>query len=115
MSVNARHYLIYGVKMTAKQYNEKYNIEENEYIHSQYWKSKKQKKGDLIVVVDGMSQEYAIIGKLVASTYESYEGFPMTVFNQQTFDEQSVRVELKEKFAIDHNLTLNFLLFTHYS
>lgn len=116
MSVNENHYIILGIKMDTDDYNEKYNIEENDSIHDAYTNRRTQKKGDTVVVVDGMSDEYAIIGKLIAKSRESYEGLPMTAIDKKAFSDKKLKKELIDTFGFnEEELNLNVYIFTHYS
>jgi hypothetical protein len=116
MSVNENHYVILGIKMKYKEYSEKYNIEECDSIHDSYTNRRTQKKGDIVVVVDGMSAEYVIIGKLLAKSRESYEGIPTTIINKEVFEDAQLRNELIEKFGFkESEINLNIIVFTHYS
>lgn len=116
MSVNENHYIILGIKMSYDDYNEKYKIEENETIHDQYANRRSQKSGDMVVVVDGMSGEYAFIGKLIAKSRESYEGIPMTAVDKKMFNDKKLKKELTEKFEFtEDELDIQLHVFTHYS
>lgn len=116
MSVNENHYIILGIKMTYDEYNEKYNIEENDSIHDEYDNRRSQKKGDIVVIVDGMSTEYAFIGKLIAKSRESYEGIPMTAIDKKVFNDKKLKKELIDSFGFTENeINLNVYVFTHYS
>lgn len=116
MSVNENHYIILGIKMSCDDYNEKYNIEENDSIHDEYDNRRSQKKGDMVVVVDGMSGEYAFIGKLVGKSRESYEGIPMTEITKKMFNDKKLKKELIETFGFTaEELDINVHIFTHYS
>lgn len=116
MSVNENHYIILGIKMTYDDYNEKYNIEENDSLHDAYTNRRTQKKGDTVVIVDGMSGEYAFIGKLIAKSRESYEGLPMTAIDKKAFSDKKLKKELIETFGFaEDELDLNVYIFTHYS
>lgn len=116
MSVNENHYIILGVKMTNDDYNEKYNIEENETIHDQYANKRSQKAGEMVVVVDGMSGEYAFIGKLIAKSKESYECIPMSSIDKKMFNDKKLKKELTETFGFtDDELNIQLHVFTHYS
>lgn len=116
MSVNENHYIILGVKMTYDDYSEKYNIEENDNIHDAYTNRRTQKKGDTVVIVDGMSCEYAFIGKLIAKSRESYECIPMTEINNKIFNDKKFKKELIDNFGFNEaELKLNVYIFTHYS
>lgn len=102
--------------MTNDDYNEKYNIEANETIHDQYANRRSQKSGDMVVVVDGMSGEYAFIGKLIAKSRESYEGIPMSAIDKKMFSDKKLKKELSETFGFTENeLNIQLHVFTHYS
>lgn len=115
MSVNENHYIILGIKMSYDDYNQKYNIEENDSLHDLYTNRRNQKKGDTVVVVDGMSSEYAFIGKLLGKSRESYEGIPMTAIDKKVFNDKKLKKELMETFNLSEDeIKLNIYVFTHY-
>lgn len=116
MSVNENHYVIVGIKMSYDDYAIKYNTEENYDVHEDYMNRRKQKAGEMVVVVDGMSGEYAIIGKLIAKSRESYEGIPTTEINKKVFNDKKLKKELVETFGFNKDdLNINIHVFTHYS
>lgn len=116
MSVNENHYIILGIKMDFDEYQKKFNVEENDSVHDQYTNRRNQKAGDIVVVVDGMSGEYAVIGRLIAKSRESYEGIPMTVIDKKVFNDKKLKKALIESFGFhEDEIIINIYAFTHYS
>ncbi len=114
MSVKETHYIIYGVSLNGKDYQEKYNIEENYDVHSDYC-HRKNRTGDIVVVFDGMSNKYAIIGKLIKKTNE-FEGISMTAIDKSLFEDKALVKELSEKFSLSvDEIKPQLFIFTHYS
>lgn len=114
MSVRETHYIIYGVSLDGKHYQEKYNLEENYDVHSEYC-HRKNRNGDLVVVFDGMSNKYAIIGKLIKKTNE-FEGISMTAIDKSLFDDRELVKNLSDKFQLKADeIKPQLFIFTHYS
>ena len=102
--------------MDFDEYQKKFNVEENDSVHDQYTNRRNQKAGDIVVVVDGMSGEYAVIGRLIAKSRESYEGIPMTVIDKKVFNDKKLKKALIESFGFhEDEIIINIYAFTHYS
>lgn len=111
MSTNKTDYIILGIKMEYSEYNSRFNPDDDWCIHEEYFNSK---INDLIVVKDGMSGKYVVIGKLIDKS-EEYEGLSMNTINKDIFKDKKLIKNMQNIFGFEESeIKLNILVFSHY-
>lgn len=117
MSVRENIYVVHGIVLDYEEYNERYNIDDNEQIHDDY--TGKDSFNDLNIIADYMSGDYVVIGHVLESA-DLYNGesLPFITINPTEHDKLEVKNNLKEYLGIDideEGLSLEVFAFTHYS
>lgn len=123
MSVREEQYVVYGVKLSVKEYKKRYQTEDNEYDdepHASF--DGYDEETELDVIYDGMSGNYVVIGKVLVYA-DSYDGDSMsfTKLNMTTKEKKAVAKELEKYFGItiedqkDEDMKPEYMAFTHYS
>lgn len=111
MSTNKKQYVVLGVKMSFKDYEEMFDRDEDPFVHEEFYEAK---EGGLIVVLDGMDCEYVVIGRLIKMS-DKYNDFPMTIINESIFNNDGLLEEMVNVFNFKpEDINLQVIIFNHY-
>lgn len=113
-----QHNLILIGRDIGKQYYDDNEWEKEDNLYDKYDLNYKSEEGDIVIISDGYSGEYFIVGKLVKVDYECEgNGFGMFIpdTNSDEFIDGSneIRELIKELYDIDVNPT--YIVMTHYT
>ena len=119
MSVNATHYVVFGVVITDEiQVNDFFKIEEShldfmeDYHDNPYDPKIIPNKSGINVIADGMNGEYVVVGKILA---KSNTGLELIELNPEILDIKDNYLELDETLGTNfRNLNFKYIVFTHW-
>jgi len=132
MSVHATHYVVYGVAITdEKKVKDFFALEEShdDLLHDEYYDNPYKEeitptKSGIHIIVDGMNSGYVVIGKIIAKGLENgleFTKVPLPYKKQTKIEGTLGSGLLRTIIDLDkilgtkfRNLTLQYLVFTHW-
>lgn len=110
MGVRREEFIIYGFNVGMESYDDNKFEEYEEYF---------DKRGNIFYLIDGMSSEYFIVGKVLQHG-DQYDGLELTEIdtsnslNKFKMDRE-IRMHVKEKFNIEFTEKPKLYVLTHWS
>lgn len=120
MGVHATHYVVLGVVINKEKFKDFRKLEEENYeFFEQFDDNSYEEKitsgpNNINIIVDGMSGEYIVIGKIIA---KGLDGLPFTTLDidqKVVYETGKAIYELFEKFNYFEWVDVKYIAFTHW-